>query len=248
MKKLVPSGRRVAQVATATATVATFAIIGGSMIETSPAYAADHRDGDFVKEAENIPSDINDVYAFIANDKVVLGMTVFPFAEATSEFSDATVYVFHVNKHPGFLAAPAGSTDVLCTFDTDQTAHCWIGDADYVEGDASAQEGITSVNGKAKLFAGLRADPFYFYLTGFVNTRNTVIGAVAGGLSLNGNGCPKVDAGTAGALRGALQGSTALNDFKNANGLAIVLEMDKSLFVDSTNQVLSVFGSTNVKQ
>jgi len=248
MKKLVPAGRRAAHVALAAATVAS---IGFGW---ATAFAADHRDGDAVQEADNIPADINDVFAFVANDKVVLGMTVFPAADATSKFSDAVVYVFHVNKHAAFLGAAQGSTDVLCTFDADQTAHCWIGDPDaetqegeYIEGDASDTAGIDGAFGKARLFAGLRADPFYFGLNEFNTARNTVKGAF-GSLSLNGNGCPILDGQTASVLRGQLQSSAVLNFFKDLNGLAIIIEADKDLFTDTDNQTLSVFASTHVKQ
>ncbi len=247
MKKLVPAGRRAAHVALAAATVAS---IGFGW---ATAFAADHRDGDAVQEADNIPADINDVFAFVANDKVVLGMTVFPAADATSKFSDAVVYVFHVNKHAAFLGAAQGSTDVLCTFDADQTAHCWIGNPDaetqegeYIEGDASDTAGIDGAFGKARLFAGLRADPFYFGLNEFNTVRNAVKGAFPG--SFNPNGCPVITGALAAAARNQLQSSAELNFFKDLNGLAIIIEADKDLFTDTDNQTLSVFASTHVKQ
>jgi len=232
--------------------------VGGGLIGllavaslATPAIAADHTDGDGVKADPS--ADIDDLYAFMDGDDVVLAMTVSPFADANTKFSDATQYVFHVEKSPAFnpLGAAAGSTTVICQFDAAQQIECWFGTADYVKGDASNQNGIPSVNGKATVFAGLRADPFYFYLTGF----NAALGAVLAALppdipaaALNPNGCPILDPGFAQARRGDLQAAGADdNDFKAVNGLAIVIRADKSLFVDATNPVFSVYASTHAK-
>ncbi|NUP04561.1 MAG: hypothetical protein HOW73_00690 [Polyangiaceae bacterium] len=250
MKKLGPSGRTIARTAMATATAATFAV------GLSAAYAADHRDGSDtgVKAEENIPADINDVYAFMSADRVVLAMTVFPFAEANARFSDAVVYRFRVGAHTAFPAAATSSTDVLCTFNADQHIECWIGsddNADYVTGDASVEEGIESEFGRFRVFAGLRADPFYFYLTGFNLAREQVRAAMNAAVPLpfNPNNCPKIDDPTvAGALRSLLVAADpAANNFADANTLAIVIEADPTLFINDDNPVISVYGSTHVK-
>lgn len=207
--------------------------------------AADHRDGDGVKM--DPAADINDVYAFMDGDDVVLAMTVFPFADANAKFSDAVQYVWHVNKSDAFGASPAGSTNVICEFATDQTISCWFGTDDFATGDASNTNGIQSDGGMATVFAGPRADPFYFYLTGFNAARSAVL-AAAGSLSFNGAGCPQLDAGTATTLQGLLQAaSSANNDFATANTLAIVIRADKSLFVDAANPYFSVYASTHAK-
>jgi hypothetical protein len=207
--------------------------------------AADHRDGDTVKL--DPAADINDVYAFMDGDDVVLGMTVSPFADVNTKFSDAVQYVWHVNKAPDFDGTPGGSTNVICEFATDQTISCWIGTADFVTGDASNQNGIPSDGGMATVFAGLRADPFYFYLTGFNNARAAVL-AAAGSLTFNPNGCPALGLTTATALQTALTATMQSdNDFATANTLAIVIRADKSLFVDATNPYFSVYASTHTK-
>ena len=53
---------------------------------------------------------------------------------------------------------------------------CWLGTDEYVTGDASAITGLTSADGKLKVFAGLRADPFFFNLDGFHHAEATVEG------------------------------------------------------------------------
>jgi hypothetical protein len=216
----------------------------------TPAIAADHRDGDGVKA--DPAADINDVYAFMDSDDVVLAMTVSPFADANTKFSDATQYVWHVNKYPAFnpTGAAAGSANVICQFDAAQQIECWIGTADYVKGDASGSTGLASESGKFTVFAGLRADPFFFFLgdmtKGFNGARAAVMAAVGGGLALNPNGCPIL--ADASGIRALLTASMPSdNNFATANTLAIVIRADKSLFVDATNNYFSVYASTHAK-
>lgn len=219
---------------------------------TTTAFGADHRDGDTVKLAANIASDINDVYAFPAGDQLVLGMTVFPVADENSKFDTATVYVLHVDKHAAFLGPSNGSAEVLCTFNAEDAISCWVTDStgtlDYVTGDASAETGLESVNGRFKVFAGLRTDPFYFNLDGFNAARTAVYNAVDQGVvnAFNGNGCPIINAATGAALRSALVATDQAQDFfATLDTLAIVIEADPTLFTDATNQVASVYGSTH---
>lgn len=209
----------------------------------TPATAADHRDGDAVKVTADIPADINDVFAFMNNNNTnaVLGMTVFPVAETNSQFSDAVVYQFHVNKHAAFLGPSTGTTNAMCTFETAGELECWIGD-DYASGPTGDTAGVESVNGSFRVFAGLRADPFYFHLTGFNAARSAVIMAAPGLMNFE-VGCPLIDNGTAAAVRGLLAGTT--NDFATFNTLAIVIEADPALFVDMDNPMMTVWASTN---
>jgi hypothetical protein len=209
----------------------------------STALAADHRDGDAVQTDPS--TDINDVYTFTNGNNVVLAMTVSPFAATGAKFSDVAQYVFHVESYDKFGGAKSGSTDVICTFATDQKIQCWVGNKDYVTGDASAAAGITSTTGKTKVFAGLRADPFYFYLTGFKNTRSAAL-AAAGTLMFNPNNCPQLNAATVTALQGLLiTNDQTKNDFAMANVLGLTLEVDKSLLIANPDEVISVWASTN---
>lgn len=221
-------------------------LLAALAITATPATAADHRDGSTANGVKgDSAADINDVYAFMdGTNDIVLGMTVEPFATNTTAFSDAVQYVFHVNKHPSFGGTVAGSTNVICEFDATQNISCWIGTADYVSGDASATTGLVSDSGDVTVFAGRRADPFYFYLSGFNSARAAVIAAVPT-LTLNPNACPILNAATGDALRTAL--TTPPNDFATANVLAIVLKIDKSLLTDGTNEIFSVYASTHTK-
>ena len=161
------------------------------------AIAADHLDGAAVKT--DAAADITDVYAWSGNDKLTLVLNVAPVATIESKFSDAVQYVFHVESS-GAYGSAGEKTDIVCTFDTAQKINCQLGapgDAvvDFVTGDASSTNGITSDSLKMKVYAGLRADPFYFNLEGFKDTVATV-DAAEGVLAFDGSGCPTVDAAT----------------------------------------------------
>lgn len=212
----------------------------------SGAFAADHLDGPGA--IKDPAADITDVYGWVKGDKLVLVLNVAPLATVDSKFSEAIQYALHVESSAGFGKAGT-KTDIIATFDAAQKISVWVGaDADYVSGDASVESGLTSKSGGVKVYAGLRADPFYFNLEGFQDTVKTVIGA-AGGLMFDPAGCPTIDAATSGVLVGQLQGTAAgtmpaKNFFATANVLGIVLEIDKAL-VTAGGSTLAVWGSTH---
>lgn len=156
----------------------------------STALAADHTDGsaDGLGTDANPDADITDVYAWVKDDNstVVLIMNI------VGDFSDATQYAFHVGRTDAagaaITAAAADETVVLCEFDTAGAVSCWAGDS-YVNGDASADAGITSDDGNMRVHAGEHADPFFFNLTGF-STAIATANAAAGALILDAAGCP----------------------------------------------------------
>jgi hypothetical protein len=137
---------------------------------------------------------------------------------------------------------------VICEFDASQTISCWAGNS-FVTGDASNTSGITSSDGKMKVFAGLRDDPFFFNLTGFKAAAQDVA-ALKGGLTLNAAGCPAIDSTQSQALVHQLEsganGAPAADDFAGKNVLSIVLQLDKSILTSGGSTVF-VFGSTNQK-
>src|SRR5437763_850984 len=160
------------------------ALLGGAAVTGPPARAADHADGTAgVGMALDPSADIADLFAWMSADAatVNLVMTVFPAASATSKFSDAVKYVFHVGSVSAYLG-PETKRDIICTFagGLATTATCWLTDPadhsvkEYVTGDASVAAGKASADGKVKVFAGLRDDPFFFNLAGFRNATSTV--------------------------------------------------------------------------
>lgn len=223
------------------------AIVAG----TAWAIAADHLDGPTVKM--DPAGDITDVYAWSSAGKLTLVLNVSPLATNTSKFSDAVQYALHVESSAGYGKAGT-KTDIVCTFDAAQTVNCMLGAPggnviDFVKGDASTTNGITSDTLKMKVFTGLRADPFYFNLEGFNDAVATVKGAAAS-LTFDGAGCPALDANTSTLLIGMLQGTNKgmgapANFFEKVNVLSIVLELDKTL-VNGGGDTIAVWASTNM--
>jgi hypothetical protein len=236
-------------------------VVGGACLATAVihprlARSADHQDAP-ATTAEPA-ADINDVYAFLdkpgdAATKVVLAMTVFPAAPAGAKFSDTVQYVLHTSSGAKFGATTA-DLNIICQFDAAQKAACWAGADEYVTGDASQPAGLTSKSGKFRVFAGLRADPFFFNLAGFKEAvkyidSNAALLATAS----NDAGCPQIDPITSKQVTDRLAGNPDASAagpedfFAKLNGLAIVVELDKSLAAKG-GAVMSVWGSTHRKQ
>lgn len=234
------------------------AIAGVGLFLGRHARAADHIDG---PQATGEPAaDIADLYAWMNSDasKVNLVMTVNTSVNpsATALFSDAVEYVFHTESQAGFGASPVQSQDIICTFTgtaAPQQISCWAGN-EYVTGDASNTAGISSADGKLKVFAGSRNDPFFFNLDGF-HAAVSSVEAAAGGLTFDAAGCPTVSAPISTFLVNQLStnpadagadgaGGPAVDPFASANVLAIVLQVDKSV-LNAGGDVMSVWASTN---
>jgi len=241
---------------------ATVGVAASILIVTRQGNAADHLDAPGV--ATNPMGDVNDVYTWMTGDgaKVNLAMTVSPGDDGSRAFGPTIQYAWHVSSHPGadnataFFAAGT-DVDVICTFASNTSAECWVKKGstvlDYVKGDPSTA--MTSADGKMKVFAGRRSDPFFFNLAAFKKTVGLVEG---GGGSANAAGCPLIDAATANVLRTSLAtpvvtGAAApcpnnqADCFANFNVMAIVAQVDKTLFLQNTDHLLSVWGSTHAK-
>ena len=228
-----------------------WAVAVTALTASTTALAADHRDGPGV--VSDPTTDINDLYAYLnPGGNVVLAMTAFPVAESTSAFSDAVQYVFNIDTGSAF-GMTTESLKLVCTFDAMQMASCYLGTPgeearDWVTGDASDPMGLNSTNGTFKVFAGLRADPFFFNLEGFQDTVGTVISA-APTLTFDEANCPNVNPATSAVLVDQLQstamGSMPAEDFFLAlNTLAIVVELDPAVF-NTQHNMMSVWASTH---
>jgi hypothetical protein len=117
--------------------------------------------------------------------------------------------------------------------------------------------GAASADGKLKVYAATRSDPFYFNLGGFKEAVATVEAAGSAGMigSADASGCPALTAGQVMALDTMLSttptvaeapcGSGAIDCFAGFNVKAIVLQVDKSLVVSTSDRLVSVWGSTH---
>jgi hypothetical protein len=231
---------------------------GWLAMHASPSHAADHLDSPNLMT--NPLADINDVYAWMTPDalNVNLAMSVSPADPGTMampftrHFSPTILYVFHVTSIAAF-GMTGTETKVICRINSDTNGECWVGNQDYVNGDPSNPSGTTSKDGKVRLFAGLRSDPFFFDLQGLRDAVSTLAGTT---LTLDTAGCPQVTDTFATNVRKQLQETptvvqapcTAGNKdcFATLNAKLIVLSIDKSLLNLSGHEILSVWASTNM--
>jgi hypothetical protein len=241
--------------------------------------AADHLDSDAL--ATNPMADINDVFAWMTNSgaNVSLAMTVAPFDDGTHEFGDAVQYVFHLNRYEALpqSAETIGAGEeskVICTFASATSGQCWVIDpsnkvVDYVTGDFTAAGGVASADGKLKVFAGQRSDPFFFNFGGFLRAHNAIVTTCGNGdcptVLKNANmtdeaGCPEFTQPQVQPLVGMLTtpppadvplgGSLSCpageaDCFAGRNVMAIVVDLDKTLVTTDAKALLGVWGSTH---
>ena len=233
--------------------------LGAGAFVATRSQAADHLDSPAA--IMNPMADITDVYAWMSTDgsKVNLVMDVSPADPGTGSgarhFDNTVQYVFHVNSVTEVGAPNPTETKVICTFASDTSVQCWVGDKDYVKGDPSSTSGLTSADGKIKVFAGRRSDPFFFNLNGFKDAVATVEGA--GSAFPTVNGCPQLPGPVAKMLQDTLhEGPTGsathapcdgsdMDCFKRLDVMAIVLQVDKSLLNSGSNTLVKVWGSTH---
>ncbi len=223
------------------------AAVGLAMFFREPAaQSADHLDSPATKADSTV--DINDLYTWVDGANAVFVMTSKFDTTPTTKFSDKVQYVFHTNSGPAYGAVTT-PFDIIVTFDAANKIQAWYGASGYVTGDASVPAGLTSQNGKFKIYAGPRADPFFFNLDGFKHTVATVETA-APGLMFDPAGCPTVDMVTSGVLVNMLKtsadGGAPQDFFAKLNALAIVVSIDKGLVTNAgMNPIVSVWASTN---
>jgi hypothetical protein len=149
-----------------------------------PAYASDHLDSPTV--IADPRTDIGDLYAWTSADgrQLNLVMTI-----VGHSFSPEIDYIFHVDSGKRFGATTA-TTDVVCKFASMQAADCRIGKADRALGDAGAVAGLVGRNGRFKVFAGLRDDPFFNNVKGSRDAFDYAAAELGNGAALDAAGCP----------------------------------------------------------
>ncbi len=220
------------------------------LVGVSTALAADHLDAPTVKM--DATTDITDLYTWMDGNNAVFVLNVSPLAAAGAKFNTTAQYVIHTASTNMFVGGTTPvPVNIIATFDANQKISLWVGTSEYVNGDASATTGLASTDGKVKVFAGLRDDPFFFNLDGFHAAEAAVENAAAG-LTFDAAGCPAVDAATSAALVSALStnpnstppGGPAVDYFAGKNVLSIVVSVDKSL-VTGGGALVSAWASTN---
>ena len=213
------------------------------LFQRPPLRAADHADGPAA--TADPTSDIDDVYAWMSPDAADLNlvMTIGRNVPSTFLLSNKVQYVFHTTSRASFGATPGAEYNVICEVEVASQVRCWVGNDEYLGGDASNPLGIESKDGKVKVFAGVRNDPFFFNLQGLKNVEE-IVGNAAPSLAFDAAGCPQVGAATSGVLVNVLK--TGKDDFLGFNAFALVVQVDKTL-VTRNGPIMSVWASTHRK-
>jgi hypothetical protein len=163
--------------------------LGGAPLLTT---GADHLDapklggltnmaGEFAPHSEHGDRDINDVYVFEGRNasRTVLAMTTNPAINLFGgAFGTNVRYILNVDRNGNavvdlayvwrFGAESGGSQDYTVTRYSGTNATSLK--TGSVVGWGNTGDGIGTGKGGAKVFAGVRSDPFFFDLTGFVGT------------------------------------------------------------------------------
>ena len=139
---------------------------------SATARAADHADGPSATQSlMDLTGDITDVYAFTRRNNVNLIMDVGANSTATSKFSNAIQYVFHVNGITGLTdSAPLlddGHLHVRCVAE-DVVLACSRATRRELCHRRRVGDGGREVGRRQdEVFAGPRNDPFFFNIQGF---------------------------------------------------------------------------------
>jgi hypothetical protein len=184
------------------------AILAAGLAALSVVRASDHLDGP--RTTADPAADVADVFAFTSPEdpsKVVLAMTVTPYASDASAFSSQVDYAFRVQRVAALqpLTLDGTALDVTCDVATADGAAPVVTCQGPGGVSASAPVGQTTAAGPPmRVFAGLRADPAFFDRQGALAT-----------------------------VASRRVSFTGQNAFAGANVLAIVVEMDAALFAAS---------------
>ena len=178
----------------------------GVLALLSVVHASDHLDGP--RTTADPQADIADVFAFTSPEdpsKVVLAMTVTPYASDASAFSGAVDYAFRVRRVDALqpLTFDGAGLDVVCDLAGADGSTPTMTCAGPGGATGSALLGGVGAagGGSMRVFAGLRSDPAFL-------DRQGLLATVASGRA----------------------SFTGQNAFDGANVLAIVVELDSTLF------------------
>jgi Domain of unknown function (DUF4331) len=193
-------------------------------------------------------ADITDVYAWMTGPNLNLIMDVSPLDSGAHSFDPSVQYVFHLTSKAKLGATTPGDseTKVILRFASNTSVQCWVTDAggattkNFVSGDPSITAGITSKDGKLRVFAGQRSDPAFFNTTGLTNAA-TELGNDR--MTLDAADCPTILDAEASRIQSLL--TTGSDTFAAANVMAIVVQIDKALVNVDPNMKVAVWASTH---
>jgi hypothetical protein len=203
--------------------------------------ASDHLDTPTV--IADPAADIGDIFAWTSSDGKRLNLVMDIVAH---QFSDRLQYVFHVDSGKSFGKTTA-TTLIVCRFDVAGVAECWVGDVDYVHGDASNISGIEGNKRRFRIFTGLRDDPFFNNVKGTRAMYGVAGSALKQGTPVDSAGCPQFDEATSHSILDTWRhtdGGPATNFLAGWKSSSIVISVDLDV-VASSGDLLAVWGAVH---
>ncbi|MFZ0286979.1 MAG: DUF4331 family protein [Terriglobales bacterium] len=188
-------------------------------------------------------ADIGDIFAWTSSDGKRLNLVMDIVAH---QFSDRLQYVFHVDSGKSFGKTTA-TTLIVCRFDVAGVAECWVGNADYVHGDASNVSGIEGKNRRFRLFAGLRDDPFFNNVKGTREMYGVAGAALQHGTPVDGAGCPQFGEATSHSILDTWRhtgGGAAQNFLAGWKSSSLVISIDLDVLTKG-GDLLAVWGAVH---
>jgi hypothetical protein len=143
------------------------------------AHAADHLDPSTRIDGVGNPADIGDVYAWVHGEEgdrtlvviMTIGGPVAPVADQTAGFHPDVLYGVHVDRTGDHIA----DSNIWLRFGQNSLG-AWgvqVVDLPGATGTVVGPVGETITDGSASVYTGLRDDPFFFDLEGFLTTLET---------------------------------------------------------------------------
>jgi hypothetical protein len=203
--------------------------------------ASDHLDTPTV--IADPAADIGDIFAWTSSDGKRLNLVMDIVAH---QFSDRLQYVFHVDSGKSFGKTTA-TTLIVCRFDVAGVAECWVGDVDYVHGDASNVSGIEGNKRRFRIFTGLRDDPFFNNVKGTRAMYGVAGSALKQGTPVDSAGCPQFDEATSHSILDTWRhtdGGPATNFLAGWKSSSIVISVDLDV-VASSGDLLAAWGAVH---
>ncbi|MEO8018302.1 MAG: hypothetical protein ABI769_10840 [Pseudomonadota bacterium] len=210
-------------------------------VGTPAANASDHLDTAAV--IADPSGDIGDLYAWSHDGRLNLVMTI-----VGGKFSDHVRYSFHIDSGKSVGKTDA-TIDFECDFESAFAPQCRLGDVERARGDAGSPSGLMSEQGRFRVFAGVRDDPFYDNVRGTRAALNVAGAVLTAGVARDGAGCPRFTRATVARILDEWQhsdghaGANLLAGWKIA---ALVISVDLKA-VNHGGPLLGVWGTTSVR-
>jgi hypothetical protein len=205
------------------------------------ALGSDHLDTPTV--TVNPRADIGDLYAWMSPDGARLNLAMTIVGPTLSENID---YAFHVDSGKQFGTTTA-TTSIVCRPTSSNALDCRAGELDRARGNASGPNGLRGRNGRFRVFAGRRDDPFFNNVKGTRAAYQVAAGALKTGTAVDAAGCPAFDSATTKAILSTwrrTEGGAATNFLRGWTVASLVVSVDLDI-VSRGGGLIAVWATTS---